>query len=132
MESGLLENARFFRSGSPAAEQMKACDKTANLPELWRIFNVHYVAAANFTGIFSLFHHLSGPNYVQKNLLTEFVRQNDSQKRIIQLKYPQTSTFVETPAKDLFQSPFLRGTLDFSTPGKSTTFSESAEGGRYD
>ena len=119
----------FFRSGSPAAEQMKACDETANLPELWRIFNVHYVASANFTGIFSLFHQLSGPTFVQKNLLTEFVRQNDLQKRIIRLKYQQKSHFIETPAKNLFQSPFLRGNLDFSTPGKSTFLSDSDEGG---
>ena len=87
----------FFRSGSPAAEQMKACDETANLPELWRIFNVHYVASANFTGLFSLFHQLSGPTFVQKNLLTEFVRQNDLQKRIVQLKYQQSSHFIDTP-----------------------------------
>ena len=45
----------YFRPGSPASEQLKICDETANLPELWRIFNVHYVAAANFTGLFSLF-----------------------------------------------------------------------------
>ena len=121
----------FFRSGSPAAKQMKACDETANLPELWRIFNVHYVASANFTGLFSLFHQLSGPTFVQKNLLTEFVRQNDLQKRIVQLKYQQRSQFMETPAKNLFQSPFLRRTLEYATPEKSTLVSDSAEGGDF-
>jgi hypothetical protein len=75
----------FFKPGSPAAEQLKPCDKTADLPELWRIFNTHYVAAANFSGLFSLFYQLTGPTYVQKNLLSEFVRQNDLQKRIIQM-----------------------------------------------
>ena len=110
---------------------MKACDETANLPELWRIFNVHYVASANFTGLFSLFHQLSGPTFVQKNLLTEFVRQNDLQKRIVQLKYQQRSQFIETPAKNLFQSPFLRRTLEYSTPEKSTLVSDSAEGGDF-
>ena len=76
----------FFKPGSPASKQMKTCDKTADLPEMWRIFNVHYVAAANFTGFFSLFYQLSGSAFVQKNLLVEFVRQNDLQKRIVQLK----------------------------------------------
>ena len=93
----------FFRTGSPAAEQMKICDETANIPELWRIFNVNYVAAANFSGLFNLFDQLTGPTYVQKNLLTEFVRQNDLQKRIIQLKQQPNLNFTGTPAKNLFQ-----------------------------
>ena len=76
----------FFKTGSPAAEQIKVYDDTADLPELWRTFNIHYVAAANFSGLFSLFDQLYGPNYVQKNLFAEFVRQNDMQKRIMSLK----------------------------------------------
>jgi len=120
----------FFRTGSPAAEQMKICDETANLPELWRIFNVNYVAAANFSGLFSLFYQLTGPTYVQKNLLTEFVRQNDLQKRIIQLKQQPNLNFTGTPAKNLFQSPFLRRSLDMSTPKSQNTVStEPSEGG---
>ena len=73
----------FFKSGSPTADQIKVFDDTADLPELWRTFNIHYVAAANFSGLFSLFDQLYGPSYVQKNLLAEFVRQNDLQKRIM-------------------------------------------------
>jgi hypothetical protein len=122
--------------GSPAAEQLKSCDETANLPELWRIFNVHYLAAVNFTGLFSLFHQLSGPSFVQKNLLTEFVRQNDLQKRIVQLKTQPNSNFTGTPVKSFFNSPFLRRSLSMSsTPKKSKSTakainpSESEEGG---
>ena len=109
---------------------MKISDETANLPELWRIFNVNYVAAANFQGLFSLFYQLTGPTYVQKNLLTEFVRQNDLQKRIIQLKQQPNLNFTGTPAKNLFQSPFLRRSLDMSTPKSQNTVStEPSEGG---
>ena len=97
-----MDHQRFFKPGSPAAEQLKPCDKTADLPELWRIFNVHYVAAAKFSGLFSLFYQLTGPAYVQKNLLSDFVRQNDLQKRIIQLKDQPNSNFLSTPKKALF------------------------------
>jgi hypothetical protein len=126
----------FFKPGSPAFEQMKTCDETANLPEMWRIFNVHYVAAANFTGLFSLFYQLSGSAFVQKNLLVELFRQNDLQKRIVQLKTQPNSNFTGTPVKSFFNSPFLRRSLSMSsTPKKSKstakaiTPSESEEGG---
>ena len=70
----------FFKTGSPAAEQMKLFDESADLPELWKTFNTNYVASANFSGIFSLFYQLTGQNHVQKNLLAEFISQNDLQK----------------------------------------------------
>ena len=37
-----------FKPGSPAAEQLKLFDETADLPELWRTFNTHYFASAIF------------------------------------------------------------------------------------
>ena len=123
----------FFKPGSPAAEQLKPCDNTADLPELWRIFNVHYVAAANFSGLFSLFYQLTGPTYVQKNLLSEFVRQNDLQKRIIQLKDQANSNFMATPTKDLFETPFPRRIFEVtpSTPvtSKESTPDDPSDGG---
>ena len=136
MEQNVLNCAWFFKPGSPASEQMKTCDKIADLLEMWRIFNVHYVAAANFTGLFSLFNQLSGSAFVQKNLLVEFVRQNDLQKRIVQLKTQSNSNFTGTPVTSFFNSPFLRRSLSMSsTPKKSKstakaiTPSESEEGG---
>ena len=81
MEQKLLEQwnkaywtvREFFLAGSPAGEQMKLFDDTADLPELWRTFKGHYVAAANFAGLFSLSDQLYGPGFVQKNLLAEFI-----------------------------------------------------------
>ena len=122
MEQKLLEHwnraywtvREFFLAGSPAGEQMRLFDDTADLPELWRTFNVHYVAAANFSGLFSLFDQLYGPSFVQKNLLAEFVRQNDLQRRIMDLKDQPHVNFMQTPQKALFQSPFSRRTLDLT------------------
>ena len=105
----------FFTPGSPAADQIKVFDDTADLPELWRTFNVHYVAAANFSGLFSLFDQLYGPSFVQKNLLSEFVRQNDLQKRILLLREQPHVNFMQTPKKALFQSPLTRRVLDLDS-----------------
>ena len=138
MEQKLLEHwnraywtvREFFLAGSPAGEQMKLFDDTADLPELWRTFNVHYVAAANFSGLFSLFDQLYGPSFVQKNLLAEFVRQNDLQRRIMDLKDQPHVNFMQTPQKALFQSPFSRRTLDLrETPLEEDPSDDSAEGG---
>ena len=126
----------FFTPGSPAADQIKVFDDTADLPELWRTFNIHYVAAANFSGLFSVFDQLYGPAFVQKNLLAEFVRQNDLQKRILLLKEQPHVNFMQTPRKALFQSPLTRRVLDLdSTKDKEketetlSSSSVSEEGG---
>ena len=109
---------------------MKICDEAFDFPELWRNFNVHYVAAANFPGLFFLFYQQLGPTFVQKNLLAEFVRLNEDRKRIIQLKEQPHSNLLITPKKALFQSPFTRCAQDLSTTAeKEGTSSESSEGG---
>ena len=102
----------FFKTGSPAADQIKVYDDTADLPELWRTFNIYYVATANFSGLFSLFDQLYGPSFVQKNLLAEFVRQNDLQKRIMSLK--------EQPQQQL---PSMTWTTTFLSVASQVNFS---------
>jgi hypothetical protein len=122
----------FFAPGSPAADQIKVYDDTADLPELWRTFNVNYVAAANFSGLFSLYEQLHGPAYIQKNPLAEFIRQNDLQMRIIRLKDQPHVNFMQTPQKAFFQSPLTRRVINLETTTqkeKDSSSSDSEDGG---
>jgi hypothetical protein len=116
----------FFKTGSPAAERMKLFDESADLPELWKTFNTNYVASANFSGIFSLFYQLTGQNHVQKNLLAEFIRQNDLQKRIAQLREQHRKNSLDTPVKALFHTPFTRRVLTLSSTKEKEAIPEDS------
>jgi hypothetical protein len=130
----------FFKPNSPAFDRLKQFDETCDLPELWKTFNSIYVASANFSGFLKLYDQLHGLKYVDKNLLSEFNRLNELQRRIVQLQDDPREVTTNTPQKATFStpSPPVNRLLDLattkekesstSTPSTSTT-PDKPEGG---
>jgi hypothetical protein len=92
----------FFKPNSPAFDRLKQFDETCDLPELWKTFNSIYVASANFSGFLKLYDQLHGLKYVDKNLLSEFNRVNELQRRIVQLQDDPREVTTNTPQKAAF------------------------------
>jgi hypothetical protein len=95
----------FFKPNSPAFDRLKQFDETCDLPELWKTFNSIYVASANFSGFLKLYDQLHGLKYVDKNLLSEFNRLNELQRRIVQLQDDPREVTTTTPQKSTLSTP---------------------------
>ena len=140
----------FFKPNSPAFDRLKQFDETCDLPELWKTFNSIYVASANFSGFLKLYDQLHGPKYVDKNLLSEFNRVNELQRRIAQLQDDPREVATNTPQRSTLSTPRpVNRQLDLATtiarggshsssspssspPTSTSTTPETPEGGATD